>query len=72
MLISDSDDAADADGPGLPVAKLADAGVARRLRLDADARDRHGRRILYHTPTRVIGTDGYLAGAYPRSDFSLS
>ena len=52
VLVSD-----DADAQGLPVAKLADLGVARRMRLDAEQADAS-------TATRVIGTDGYLDPEY--------
>jgi len=68
VLISDSPDA---DGQQLPIAMLADAGVARRMRIDAA-------QAHAATATRVIGTDGYLdpeyqdteAGAYTRPLFS--
>ena len=59
VLVSDSHDAADADGPELPVAKLADAGVARRMRRDAASAA-----LATPSPTRVIGTDGYLDPEY--------
>ena len=48
---------------GLPLAKLADLGVARRMRLGAEHADAA-------TATELIGTDGYRAGAYTRSLFS--
>ena len=54
VLISDD---ADAEGRELPVARLADAGVARRMRLDAE-------QAHAATATRVIGTDGYLDPEY--------
>ena len=54
VLISDD---ADANGQELPVAMLADAGVARRMRLDAE-------QAHAATATRVIGTDGYLDPEY--------